>query len=80
MFECSTRNLIDWACWCSDMTIKQAFEFSILSKADKEDYKIIMDEVNKYFRDGELWGKNLPVTKEDEQFVEDNTYDVTAQY
>lgn len=51
IFECSTRNLIDWACRCSDLDIKEACELAILSKADKEDHKIIMDEVNKSFRD-----------------------------
>jgi MoxR-like ATPase len=51
MFECSTRNLIDWACWSSDLSIKEACDLAILSKADPEDKKLIMDEVNKFFKD-----------------------------
>ena len=55
MFECSTRNLIDRACWSSELDIKEACELAILSKADKEDRKTIMDEVNKFFKDGDRW-------------------------
>ena len=51
MFECSTRNLIDWACRCSSLSIKEAFEFAVLSKADKEDHASMVDEVNKFFPD-----------------------------
>jgi hypothetical protein len=51
LFECSTRNLIDWACWCSDLDIKSACELAMISKADKEDAPQIRDEVNKFFKD-----------------------------
>lgn len=53
MYETSTRNLIDRACRCSDMPIKDAFELAILSKADKEDYLSMTDELNKLFKDDE---------------------------
>jgi len=55
LFECSTRNLIDWACRSSDLDIKEACDLAILSKADKEDRKQIRDEVNKYFKDGDRY-------------------------
>jgi len=58
IFEISTRNLIDWACRCSDLWIKESFELSILSKADKDDHKKMMDEVNKYFKDWDKWIAN----------------------
>lgn len=53
LFECSTRNLIDWACRCSELTVKEACELALLSKADKEDRATIQDEVNKFFKDDE---------------------------
>ena len=60
LFECSTRNLIDWACWCSELTIKEACELALISKADREDLKQIRDAVSTHFRDDEVWKKTEP--------------------
>ena len=54
-FELSTRNLIDWACWASEVPIKEAAEFAILNKVDPIERKKISDIINKEFREGEMW-------------------------
>lgn len=64
IFDCSTRNLISWAAACSMYPVKEAAEFTLISKADKEDRKIIRDEMNKLFRDNEQWSKReVPVAE-----------------
>lgn len=58
VFELSTRNLIDWACWCSEIPIKEAFKFAVISKnEDAEEAKTIMDVVDKYFTNDQVWSE-----------------------
>lgn len=55
IFECSTRNLIDRACRCSEVPVKEAFEFAISGKADIGDRSSMQDIIDKEFRDNERW-------------------------
>ena len=52
-FDCSPRNLIDWAIWCQDLPVKEAAKFAFYAKADAVDRKKISDEINKQFKDTE---------------------------
>ena len=52
-FACSTRQLIYWGSLISDYGVKKAAQITIVNKADEEDGKVIMDELNKYFKDSE---------------------------
>ena len=56
-FECSTRNLIDWASRCTELTIKEASDVAFIAKADEQDRKQILDEINKLFPNNEKRGK-----------------------
>jgi MoxR-like ATPase len=58
VFEVSTRGLIDWACWCVEIPIKEAFKFAVLSKVgDADEMKTIMDVVDKHFSNDEKWSE-----------------------
>lgn len=81
-FECSTRNLLDWACWCKDLPVKEACEFAIVSKIpDREDQDKMREIVGTVFKDDEMW---LPVSErkvakkliEDMKMEEPETEDV----
>lgn len=56
-FECSTRNLIDWATLCDVVPIKEAVIPALINKADndKTELKQLWDEIDKQFRDNEKW-------------------------
>ena len=53
LFNCSTRQLINWAKTLKYFDIKKGAEITILSKADNEERKLIRDILNVKFRDGE---------------------------
>ena len=53
LFNCSTRQLINWVKILEFVDIKKGAELTILNKADEEDRKLIKDVLNIMFRDGE---------------------------
>jgi len=53
LFNCSTRQLINWAKVLKFMDIKKGAEITIVSKADEGDRKSIRDILDIKFRDGE---------------------------
>lgn len=56
-FECSTRNLIKWAAKCDVLSVKEAVIPSLVNKSDKDktERKQIWDEIDKQFRNDEMW-------------------------
>ena len=58
-FECSTRNVIDWASRCTEMTIKEAAQTAFIAKADSQDKAQINDEIGKLFSEKEKRGKKV---------------------
>lgn len=79
IFEVSTRNVIDWACWCSEIPVKEAFVFAVLSKTVKEEWerKMIMDVIDKHFTNDMQWSEDakkrtsVQVQESWEEFVEE---------
>lgn len=53
LFHCSTRQLIYWAKLAKDFGVKKAAQMTILNKADIEERKKMVDELNKLFRNDE---------------------------
>lgn len=76
LFECSTRNLIDWASRCKELPVKEAAKIAFVYKADKEDWSHIYDELNKFFKDEEQWGITGKTKK---QAVEEVMVDYTGE-
>lgn len=79
-FECSTRNLIDWACWCSVMPVKEAAHFALINKADEDAASKIIAEVNVHFRDGEMWGEWVSRKKADSAIEAEAVRDQDVDY
>ncbi len=50
---CSTRQLIQWAQLSNVLDIKHAATLTIINKCDEDERLVIIDELNKLFRDGE---------------------------
>lgn len=70
IFQCSTRNLIEWASLCSDLPVKDAARVTLLAAADQEsnEQKKIADQINLQFDDKERWvekASRKKVTSED---------------
>ena len=56
-FECSTRNLIEWAIACKYMPVHKAAAITLVASAENDigTRKIIWDEINVHFKPDEQW-------------------------
>lgn len=55
-FECSTRNLIDWAAWASEIDVKSAFDIAIASKMSIDtDIKKAVEQLDVEIANDEQW-------------------------